>query len=283
MKKAFYFLLTKAVGAYINLLIYLFPKKAVQVAHGHFSEPKKGKITASNLPKTLQTAALETIVENENIIQTYIWKGNDTIIMLIHGWESNSSRWKKMLPYLLESGSTVIAVDGPGQGLSSGKEFTVPKYAEFIDIATKKYSPHYLIGHSLGGKTSLFYQYKYQNPSIQKMVILGAPSDFLIILDNFIALLSLNKKVERALKDKYNEMLNIDLAQFSSEQFVTKIKVPGFLVHDIEDTVVLFSEANKIANAWNGVQFEKTRGLGHKLHDADLYEKVSTFLFDKKY
>jgi esterase/lipase len=281
MKKTFYFLLTKSVGAYINLLVYLFPKKAIQIAHGHFSEPKKGKITANNLPQTLQTATIETTVENENIIQTYIWKGNDTIIMLIHGWESNSSRWKKMLSYLLQSGSTVIAIDGPGQGLSNGKEFTVPKYAEFIDIVAKKYSPHYLIGHSLGGKTCLYYQYKYQNPSIQKMVILGAPSDFLIILNNFINLLSLNKKISKSLENKYTKVLDLDLKEFASKQFASKIKVKGLLAHDIDDTVVLFSEGKKIADAWKDVQFEQTKGLGHKLHDADLYEKVSKFLFSK--
>ena len=182
MKKTFYFLLTKSIGSYINLLSFIVPKKATQMAHGYFSEPRKGKFTFDTLPKTLKDAQSDTIQYKEDVIQTYIWKGNDTIIFLIHGWESNSSRWKKLLPYLKKSGSTIIAIDGPAQGLSSGKEFTIPKYAEFIDIAAKKYKPNYIIGHSMGGKTSLYYQYKYQNPDIQKMVILGAPSDFMIIL-----------------------------------------------------------------------------------------------------
>ena len=281
MKKTFYYLLTKSVGTYINILFYIFPNKSIQIAHSHFSEPKKGKITVDDLPKTLQTATLETILDNENIIQTYIWKGNKTIILLIHGWESNSSRWKKMLPYLLESGSTIIAIDGPGQGLSNGKEFTVPKYAEFIDIVSKKYQPQYIIGHSLGGKTSLYFQYKYQSPTIQKMVILGAPSDFLIILKNFTNLLSLNQKVIKELEKKYRNILEVDLTQFASKQFAKKLKVAGLLAHDVDDTIVLFSEAKKIAAAWQDVQFEQTQGLGHKLHDADLYRKVSDFLFDK--
>ena len=281
MKKTFYYLFTKSVVTYINILFYIFTNKAIQIAHSHFSEPKKGKITVDDLPKTLQTATLETILDNENIIQTYIWKGNKTIILLIHGWESNSSRWKKMLPYLLESGSTIIAIDGPGQGLSNGKEFTVPKYAEFIDIVSKKYQPQYIIGHSLGGKTSLYFQYKYQSPTIQKMVILGAPSDFLIILKNFTNLLSLNQKVIKELEKKYRNILEVDLTQFASKQFAKKLKVAGLLAHDVDDTIVLFSEAKKIAAAWQDVQFEQTQGLGHKLHDADLYRKVSDFLFDK--
>jgi esterase/lipase len=280
MKKTFYFLLTKSIGGYINLMSLLFPTKAIQIAHGYFSEPRKGKLTKDQLPKTLQSAESETIFHEEDIIQTYIWKGNETVILLIHGWESNSSRWKKMLPYLKKSGSTIIAIDGPAQGLSSGKEFTVPKYAEFIDIAVKKIKPNYIIGHSMGGQTSLYYQYKYQNPSVQKMVILGAPSDFTIILKNFTTLLSLNNKVRKALEIKYTSFLNQHLDQFTSKEFVSKINAKGFLAHDIEDTVVLIEEGKKIVESWKDVQFIQTKGLGHKLHDDDLYRKIYKFLFE---
>jgi len=133
----------------------------------------------------------------------------------------------------------------------------------------------------MGGKSSLYYQYKYQNLSLQKMVILGAPSDFLLILNNFVTLLSLNKKVTKALENKYTKVLDFDLKEFASKQFVSKIEVQGFLAHDIDDTIVLFSEGQKIADAWQDVQFEQTKGLGHKLHDAELYQKVSKFLFHK--
>ena len=259
---------------------YVFPKKATQLAHTFFSEPRKGKLTRDKLPKVLQEALSETIQHNKDSIQTYIWKGNETIILLIHGWESNSSRWKKMLPVLKKSGSTVIAIDGPAQGLSSGKEFTIIKYAEFINIVVKKYQPHYIIGHSMGGKASLYYQYKYQNPLIQKMVILGAPSDFKIIFNNFISLLGLNNKISKALENQYTALLNHTFDQFTAQQFVEKLDVKGLLAHDIDDTVVLFEEGKKIASAWKYVQFIETSGLGHKLHDEDLYKKIAHFLFE---
>ncbi len=280
MKKAFYFLLTKSIGFYINLISFVFPKKATQLAHTYFSEPRKGKLTRDKLPKVLQEALSETIQHNKDSIQTYIWEGNETIILLIHGWESNSSRWKKILPVLKKSGSTIIAIDGPAQGLSSGKEFTIIKYAEFINIVVEKYQPHYIIGHSMGGKASLYYQYKNQNPSIQKMVILSAPSDFKIIFNNFIGLLGLNNKISKALENQYTALLNHTFDQFTAQQFVEKLDVKGLLVHDIDDTVVLFEEGKKIASAWKDVQFIETSGLGHKLHDEDLYKKIAHFLFE---
>ena len=280
MKKAVYFLLTKSIGLYINLLSFIVPDKATQMAHGYFSMPRKGKFKKNKLPKFLEEAQLETVSHNEDSIQTYIWKGNETIILLVHGWESNSSRWKKMLPYLKQSGSTIIAIDGPAQGLSSGTEFTVPKYAEFIDIVVQKYQANYIIGHSLGGKTSLYYQYKYQNPTVQKMVILGAPSDFNVIFNNFIRLLSLNDKIVKALEDKYTSILEQNLHQFSAHEFASHINVKGFLAHDIDDIIVLFKEGKKIAQSWKDVQFVETKGLGHKLHDEELYQKVYQFLFE---
>ncbi|WP_246022034.1 alpha/beta hydrolase [Flavobacterium cellulosilyticum] len=261
---------------------FVLPEKAIQLSHAFFSEPRKGKFTKAKLPKILREAHSESIQYKGESIQTYIWKGNETVILLVHGWESNSSRWKKMMPYLKQSGSTIIAFDGPAQGLSSGKEFSVLKIAEYIDVVAKKFQPHYLIGHSLGGKSSLYYQYKYQNPEIQKMVILGAPSDFKIILNNFISLLSLNSKIKKALEDQYISVLNHTLDQFTSKEFASKITTKGLLAHDIDDTIVLFEEGKKIASAWKNVQFIETSGLGHSLHNEELYTKVAQFLFEKE-
>lgn len=273
-------MITKSIGIYLNLISFVFPKKATQMAHSLFSEPRKGKLTKDKLPKTLRETHSEKIQNNEDTIQTYIWKGNETIILLIHGWESNSSRWKKMLPYLKNSGSTIIAIDGPAQGLSSGKEFTILKYAEFIDVVVKKHQPNYIIGHSMGGNASLYYQYKYQNPSVEKMVILGSPSDFKILFSNFIRLLSLNSKIEKALEDHYTSLLNQSLDQFSAKLFASEIKAKGLVIHDVEDTTVLFEEGKKIVSLWKDVQFIETSGLGHSLHDDDLYKKISQFLFE---
>ncbi len=270
----------KSIGVYINTLSFVFPKKATQLAHKFFSEPRTGKLSKEHLPKILQESHSETFQYQEDCIQTYTWKGNKTVILLVHGWESNSSRWENLLPYLKKSGSTIIAVDGPAQGLSSGKEFSIPKYAEFIHIVVGKFKPKYLIGHSMGGNTCLYYQYKYQNSLLEKMVVLGAPSDFKILLHNYVRLLSLNSKVSEALEYHYTNHFKIELQYFSGKLFASKLDVKGLVAHDIDDNVVLLGEGKKIASDWKDVQFIETIGLGHSLHDDELYRKVSQFLFD---
>ena len=280
MKKSLYFVFTKSVGLYLNFLSFVFPEKATQLAYSLFSEPREGKLSKTNLPKVLQSTENETFQHNEHHFHTYIWKGNDTVILLVHGWESNASRWENMLPYLQKSGSTIIAIDGPAHGLSSGKEFNIPQYAEFIDIAVQKFKPKYLIGHSLGGKTCLYYQSVYQNNSLEKMVILGSPSDFKIILNNYIALLSLNSKISKGLETHYLKHFKLQLELFSGKLFASKIKTKGFIAHDTDDTVVLFEEGKKIASTWEDAIFIETKGLGHSMHDDELYKKITRFLFE---
>lgn len=280
MKKLLYFIFTKSIGLYINFLSFVSPDKATRLAYSLFSEPREGRLTKSKLPEILQETQSKTFKHNDHSFQTYTWKGNDTVILLVHGWESNASRWEKILPYLKQSGSTIIAIDGPAHGLSSGKEFNIPQYATFIDIAVQEFKPQYLIGHSLGGKTCLYYQSKYQNNTIEKMVILGAPSDFKIILNNYVKMLSLNTTISKGLETHYLNHFKLQLEHFSGRLFASKIKTKGFIAHDTDDTVVLFEEGKKIAGAWENAIFVETKGLGHSLHDDELYKKISHFLFE---
>ncbi|MES2240085.1 MAG: alpha/beta fold hydrolase [Bacteroidota bacterium] len=280
MKKALYFLFTKSIGFYINILSFIFPDKANQIAYDLFSQPREGKLEKNNLPQILRDTNKETYQHQGEYFQTYTWQGNENVILLVHGWESNASRWEKLLSHLKQSGSTIIAIDAPAHGLSSGKEFNIPQYAAFIDILVQKFSPKHLIGHSLGGKTCLYYQSTYQNTSIEKMVILGSPSDFNIILNNYINLLSLNSKISKELENHYLKHFNLKLEHFSGKLFASKIKTKGLIVHDTDDTIVLFEEAKKIASSWQDAVFIETKGLGHSLHGEELYQKVYQFLFE---
>ena len=280
MTKILYFLFTKSVGLYLNTLSFVFPKKANEMAYAIFSKPRSGKLKKDKLPKTLAKATSKTFQYENHEFVTYIWKGNENVILLVHGWESNASRWKKLLPYLQKSGSTIIALDAPAHGLSSGKEFNVPRYAAFIDILVNEYKPKYLIGHSWGAKTCLYYQSHYNNPIIEKMVSLGSPSEFNTILDNYINLLKLNPKITSSLRKRYTELFEKELDVFTGKDFASKITTKGLIAHDINDTIVSFDEGKEIASAWENAVFIETKGLGHALHDDELYTKIYSFLFE---
>ncbi|HEU4790057.1 MAG TPA: alpha/beta fold hydrolase [Flavobacterium sp.] len=280
LKKSIRFLTVKSVGLYINLLSLIHPKKALQLSYALFTNPRIGRIPNDQLPEILQNTIKETFQHNEHQFQTYTWEGNDTKILLVHGWESNSARWEKTLPYLQKSGSTIIAIDAPAHGQSSGKEFNVPRYAEFINKAVKKYNPSIIIGHSIGGAACVYHQYLHPETSIEKMVILGAPSDLKTLIDNYIQMLSLNRKMFTLLEKRYLENFNFKLEDFSGGAFAKHINIEGIIAHDTSDTVVAFEEGQKIASGWKKGRFITTKDLGHSMHDDDLYQEIYRFLFE---
>lgn len=280
MKKFIQFVIGKSVGSYINLLSYVAPKKSFELAYNLFSQPRKGRISEHKIPKTLQKAEQETHQLKQHQFQSYKWQGNDETILLIHGWESNASRWKKLLTHLKKTGKTIIAIDGPAHGMSSGKEFNVPIYSEFIEVIVQKYNPKIIIGHSIGGNAVAYFQAHYHH-NFEKIVLLGAPSDFKVILDNYIKMLSLNNRVHQSLINYIQKRFDLNIEDFSASNFLKDSTISGIIAHDFHDTVVLFEEGKKISNSWKKAQFIETKGLGHSLHDAYLYQTIIDFLETK--
>lgn len=277
MKKVTHFVVTKSIGIYINVLSYINPKKSFELAYQLFSQPRKGRITEQRFPKTLQKADQETHVYGEHRFQSYTWKGNDDIILLVHGWESNASRWKKMLPYLKSTGKTIIAIDAPAHGLTSGKEFNVPVYAELLNELVQKYNPKIAIGHSIGGNAIAYFQAHYKH-NFEKIILLGAPSDFMVILNNYIKMLSLNKRTHKAFTEYVKTRFEKSIDYFSAAKFLENNTIPGIIAHDTNDAVVLFEEGKKIANSWKSASFIETNGLGHSMHNDDLYKTITEFI-----
>ena len=275
-----YWTFTKSYGLYINLFSIVSPIKASHKAFELFSSPRKGKLSQDTIPNVLLDATLETINYNQNSYQAYIWQGNDDIILLVHGWESNTSRWKKLLPFLKKTKKTIVAIDAPAHGLSTGTEFTVTNYAKIIAEMVKKYNPRYIIAHSIGGLASIYYQYINQNPAIYKMILLGSPSDFQVIADNYCNTLSLNNRVKIELEKRFAEKLTMTIDDFSGMKFGNKIETATLVIHDNADTVVSLNEGKKIASTLKNAQFLITDNLGHAMQNRKLYSKIVDYLLE---
>lgn len=273
-------ILAKLVGLYINLLSLIAPKKATRLAYRFFTQPRAGKLSHTNLPEILRQAMPETITHGDMVFQAYVWPGNATTVLLVHGWESNAGRWKLLISYLKKAGCTIIAIDAPAHGLTGGEEFNIPRYAAFIDHMVQRYRPQFLVGHSIGGATALYYQSHYTTTTtIKKMVVMGAPCDLRTVINNFQKTLWLAPWVKRAMKRLLTDSYKVNPDDFCGDMFATKITIPGLLIHDKKDTTVAYKEGVKISKSWPSARFITTKGLGHSMHNPALYEEVYDFLF----
>lgn len=270
----------KTYGFYINSLSYIYPKEAVRLSEKLISEPKKGRLDSDDLPPILKASNQVRIVSDKFSIQTYTWKGHiDKIILLVHGWESNSARWSPLIPILQKSGYTIMALDAPAHGLSDNNWFNVAKYSEAITEVIEHHNPEIVIGHSIGGTASVFHQYKHNTPSVKKLVLMGSPGELITTVKKFAYLLGLNKNVIRLMDKKFEKDYGLSFKRFSVSKMVKTIDSEGLLIHDRNDIVVKIRESRDIKSAWKKAQFIQTKGLGHGLQNEDLYHKIYDFLF----
>jgi pimeloyl-ACP methyl ester carboxylesterase len=277
MKKLLNTYIPRIIGCYFNVLVH-FSKKAIsKKAFILFCTPRKGKVQPQQ--KSFLIDAKDDLIETNGItIQTYRWKGERATILLMHGWESNSFRWRDFISQLQAEDYNIIAMDAPAHGYSSGKILNVPIYAECAKSVIDIYKPKYIIGHSIGGMTMVYNQHKYPNSSIEKLVSLAAPSELFDFVKQFKTILGLKPKMINAMEEYFTAKFGFKFKEFSTSKFVKSINKKGLLIHDERDSIAPIWTSEQVHENWKNSEFIKTKGLGHSLHQDKVRNQVIEFL-----
>ncbi|NHF58167.1 alpha/beta hydrolase [Flavobacteriaceae bacterium TP-CH-4] len=266
-----------AYGHYFNTLALFSHEKATEKAFRLFCTPRKGQVLPQQ--KSYLEKAKDTILEvNDLHIQTYRWQGKGPTLLLMHGWESNTYRWRSFIPKLENEGFNIVAMDAPAHGYSGSTLFNAPLYAECAQKVIETYRPKYIIGHSLGGMTMIYNQYKFNNPDIEKLVSLGAPSELSDFLRQYRITLGLNKKVVKSLENYFDYQFNFRPNDFSTSKFAKTLTVPGLLIHDEFDAIASIRCSEQVHANWKDSTLVKTKGLGHSLHQDKVRNQIIDFL-----
>ena len=151
--------IVKTVGAILNGVSYISPEYASKKALNLFATPRKGRVTDAEIP-FLETAFKKEVKYQDLEIMTYRWPGKNKTILLAHGWESNTARWSFLIKELKTLDYNIVSIDAPAHGSSDGKQFNAVLYSECINAVVNTYKPEIIIGHSVGGMASVFFQKK---------------------------------------------------------------------------------------------------------------------------
>ena len=279
MKKLFARLIPKIYGKYFNLLAVFSKKSAAAKAFNVFCVVRKGRIQPQQMGY-LQQAKHRVEAINGHDIQTYKWAGSKDTVLLLHGWESNTFRWRNLVARLQAADFNIIAFDGPGHGYSSGKKMHVPMYAGCAQYIIDKHQPKAVIGHSVGGMTALYNEYQHPQSSVEKIVTIGSPSEFQDIMNHFQQLLGFNNIVLDALDTYIQEGFGFTIAEFSTSEFAKTNTKKGLLIHDELDAIAPFQASEKVHSNWKDSTLIKTQGLGHSMHQDEVNEQIIAFVAD---
>ena len=272
-------LLIKTVGWYINISSYISKHHASKKALTLFQTPRQGRVTDKQ-SSFLNTAVKQTLKHNNLSIMTYQWKGTKETILLVHGWESNAHRWKSLVNSLTIKGYNLIALDAPAHGASGGIRFNALLYAEFIHIVAKHFNAQVVIGHSVGGMASVLFQHKYNIKSVEKLILMGAPSEFKDVLERYYDLLGYNKRTRTQINLSIINLFGKAPEDFSTAKFSKQISSQGLIIHDTEDAIIPYNDAILINKDFSDSQLITTTGFGHSLNNDTINNFIYQFIDD---
>lgn len=265
------------IGGYYNLLSPLFPKYVGKQAFYTFCTIRKGRILP-NQESFLDQAKKERLQAGEHEVQLYEWPGTGDTVLLLHGWESNSYRWRNLIEVLQRYDFRIIAFDAPGHGYSNGKILNVVIYSKCANKAIEKFRPSLIIGHSMGGMTALYTLAQNAHPGVKKVVTLGSPNKFSEIVDDYQRIMGFNSRVYKALDDYIHFRYGFRIRDFNSANFAKKLPQNGLLIHDQKDRIIPVHTSRQVHQAWPKSRLMETEGLGHSLHQEAVNRTIADFL-----
>ncbi|MEC3906965.1 alpha/beta hydrolase [Tamlana sp. 2201CG12-4] len=267
----------RIIGGTINLISYISSRLAARLAVLIFSVPRKAKLNAEAI-QYLKTANQQDLIYNNFSFKTYHWKGDKDTILLVHGWDSNSFRWKDLIELLKQARYNIISIDAPAHGASGSKMFNAPLYSECINLAIQQFKPYAVIGHSIGGTSCAIALKNHNISSLEKLVLLGAPSNLGISVNNYVKMMGYNNRVSKAIRAHYLKHFNQVPEYYCAENFYNDIQPRGLIVHDKKDRIISFKEALDIHRVYKNSELIKTIGHGHRLKSDKVYQYILNFL-----
>ncbi len=264
-------------GIYYNSLSAVAPDLAARQAFRTFTKVRKGRLNAEQ-QAYLEEARKERLKAAGHEIQVYHWPGKKERVLLVHGWESNTYRWRYLVQQLRQADFDIIAFDAPGHGASTGAHLHVLLYADCLDLVVDQYGPKALVGHSVGGMTALYSYHRNRYQEVQKIVTLGSPAEFKDIMEHFQGLLDLRPGLMQAIHDYIAREYGVQVNDFSSPVFVRDTDLHGLLLHDRQDTITPFRASELVHAHWKKSRLIATEGLGHSLQKDEVHRQVLEFL-----
>jgi pimeloyl-ACP methyl ester carboxylesterase len=266
------------MGSYINMLAWVSPRMAGHQGFRIFCYPFRTAIKPYQ--KIFLSSGVYKVIQVDDIdIQLYRWGNGPKKILLLHGWQSHSYRWKSYIEMFSHEEYSIYSLDAPGHGLSGGNFLTVPFYSKVVEQFIKETGTFdTIIGHSLGAFTALYTLSSVTQLPVKKIVLLASPGEATEFFQFYKETLRLNDKSLNHILNHFERVIEIPVDHFSAPKFASTITQPGLLIHDEDDDETSHIHSVNISQQWKNSALVITKGLGHNLKSTDIVKKVIEFV-----
>ena len=269
--------IAKSIGKYLNLFSLIAPSYTAKKTLEIFAKVRKGKIDKDKTFPILEEGKQNRFHCNGHEIQRYHWKGSGKKVLLLHGWESNTHRWRNLIRSLKTKDFDIHAIDAPAHGYSSGTYHYLTNYAAAATKMIEEYDIEIIVGHSMGGMAMLFAKSIKPLKTVKQLVSVGAPTDFSLIVAGYQNTIGFNKRVYRLLDQLIEKEIKVEIKEFSTSKFTYENLGELLILHDRLDPTIPLWQAERIQKNVGGKLFI-TEGFGHSMHQKEVCQKIMEFL-----
>ena len=266
-------ILTAVLTGILRLTAIISPHFSAELAWSFFCKPRIRKKPLSSFEKNLQQQAKQFQLNSDNYkISVYHWPNKNQnkftkTVILTHGWGGNAFNFSRLISQLIANNFNVIAYDSPAHGNSSGKQTNLlyntnalVRLLEHVDTT------HALIGHSFGTIANAYafdlLQQSSQTAAINKLVLIAGPNKLSDIFASFIQTMRLPSRILDIFHQKVKTLTQRDIETMSTVQFLQCYSGESLVIHDEDDHIVPYNEAEKVMRGIQAQLFT-TCGKGH--------------------
>lgn len=270
----------KAIIFTAKTLQFISTDLAVKFAKKLFTTPIKHKLPKRELE--MEVNSIQEFVEIPSLskkIRVYHYGNSNKKVLLVHGWSGRGTQLVKIADKLLELGYSTNSFDAPAHGKSPGNSTLMTEFIASILELEKKFGPfEYIVGHSLGGMSTL--NAIKQGLKVKKAVIIGSGDSVNDILHDFVSKLELKKNIAIKMKDSFEKEYLMNMESFSAYVAAKDVKVPVLVIHDKQDEDVPYSASENIHKHLDNSELLLTENLGHRkiLGDKEVINNIVKFI-----
>lgn len=274
-------LVEKVTRAAFRLVAAQSPEKAGELAFWLFTRTRSVKPQSEKERKAIararkRMAEAETVrlLIPGSVVATHVFRpepggAGGHQVLVVHGYRSRSDHMVTLAAALVAAGHTVVCLDLPGHGASTGRVLHLGKAVEAIDAAWRQHGPFdAFIGHSFGGPsvmaaaTGAILHVPRRMP--KRIVTIAAPSDMTDVFRWAGKFMGLGAAAQNAFERQVLRFSGRPLSEFRVDRMLHDVRMPMLVIHAEDDKEVAFSNAEAIARTGPHVSLMKANGYGHR-------------------
>jgi pimeloyl-ACP methyl ester carboxylesterase len=195
----------------------------------------------------------------------YLWGEEGPSALLVHGWATDSSRMHSLVAPLRSLGYRVAAFDAPGHGVSEGNQATMTQFERATGAVVDALGDvRVIVAHSLGSLAALSAVARRPELPVECLVLLSPTSTLPGVLERWSRSdLRLRRPIVERIYEELHRRNGMPLSHWDAIGLGGELTCPILVIHDPEDAVVPYSDAESVVAGLRDARLEPAPGCGH--------------------